>query len=315
MNINSLDSDSLRLILEQLLGDQPLWQLIRLRAVCSRWKSIIEQICSTSCKSLTFVRLISPEQQNVKATTNDEDSDDEEEIESANNNLEIVKEYDFSLKNQDFVKEVQVEIPTNSGPEIGDFLIDLFPNVRSLHIDFNQNRENYDNLIPFLLDNLPNLNRLLLRGSFGGGLERIFTALSDRSTKITHFYLFYVDNLIELSLASWQGVLPYLEHFSLTNYEKCPNLAEILSFLDAKHCRSLHLDCIPLYSGTIHQILDSNSQFLTSLTHLTIGSFWNDGIDSYDSAIDIFNGIIRLFGQNCVSLRCLNIIRGGHNVS
>ena len=262
--INDLDNDCLSLVFRQFT----LQNMIRLRIVCKRWRSMIELICQgkTSLQLFALKKDACCYLQFAKRC-NIHDYNDVNSFELSSNKLIL------------------------SGPslELSLFLPSIFPNVRKLIY-----RCKLD-LVP-LLKSWTNLEFLCLYMQNCEEHEKIRAySIINSILTLKRLHLFVYGRVILENMP----ILARLERFSLNYY--FGNIVSILAQLGPP-IRRLYLDYIPCDLGQLRQLVQMQPEFGTNLTHLIVVN-----IRSNQSSVQDRKQFLQLICNNFLALTHLDV--------
>lgn len=254
----------------QVFNQFTLQQLLCLRIVCQRWKSVIECLCLKKGSLQLFST-----------------------IDDARMNWEFAKQYNSNsfVVNKFGNGGNQLFLGINSANEEQQIILlkALFPNVKKLVF------RSRVNVVP-LLESWPHLTYLCLYMLNDHETEKKTCHLINQMCNLKSLHLFMYR---QRPTESMSNVLSRLEHFSLIYYfgDIIPVLSELGSPI-----RRLYLDYIPCNLEKLSQFLQLCPQITSQLTHLTLAN-----IRSSQSSLEDRKYFFKLICNNFTSLTHLDI--------
>jgi len=275
MHINDLPDDCIRFVFDQF----SLQQIIQFRAVCGRWRFLVEEICAQKsslklfeafnvvfnyCNCLVQYNLQSNEEFGLKQIGNGDD---------------------------DFLVGGIHKAESGNANTIGQLLVDLFPNLRKLVFYYYNWPTQME--LPFFLDKWNNLTSLALFGMphLQHLQQNIWKSLSSLKS-LTHLHLFEI-----CAIPNDLIVLSQLERFTLVNYDG--DIVSLLAHLGPS-IRHLALEGITSTFEQFQHLLETNKH-LENVTHLTIGYLFTTVESKYKSRA-VHKNILHLICDKFTSL-------------
>lgn len=254
----------------QVFNQFTLQQLLCLRVVCQRWKSIIELLCQKKSSLQLFSTL-----------------------DDARMNWEFAKKYNSSTfvvsKFGNGGNQIFFGLNTAHEEQQISLLKALFPNVKKLVFRAKLN------VVP-LLESWPHLTYLCLYMLNDHETEKKTCYLINQMFNLKSLHLFMYRQRPSESISN---VLSQLEHFSLSYY--FGDIINVLGQLGSP-IRRLYLDYIPCNLDQLSQFLQLCPQITSQLTHLTLAN-----IRSSQSSLQDRKYFFKLICNNFTSLTHLDI--------
>lgn len=260
MELNQLNSDCLRLIFSQLTINE----LVHLRLVCTRWKSISETVLHShhSLKLFSnFKSVIQYVSQLIQYNVQ------HEWYYRIGSGRELMVGHDYD-EDQPNMYQNQIDW---TEPEKCDLLRLLFPTLTSLivHLSYSKSFSSIERL----LDQFPNLQDLSIFNIASGSTLMPMSG-SNKLPHLRRLELFNF-NLRDINIIHLGGILPQLEHFTLGYcYQSLSDTTDHITpmLLALERCQALTLNKVRISDQILRNFVQSKCDLVRKITHLTLNT-------------------------------------------